>query len=72
MISEMNIDNQNNLSLYLSQPRGKIIAGYELDKLRSLHLSEFWKQVILNSSDEYEYIDLRFQDQIVVKKLNNS
>ena len=72
MISEMNIDNQNNLSLYLSQPRGKIIAGNELDKLRSLHLSEFWKQVILNSSDEYEYIDLRFQDQIVVKKLNNS
>jgi hypothetical protein len=72
MISEVNIGNQTNRSRYRSQPRGKIIAGNELDKLRSLHLSEFWKQVILNSSDEYEYIDLRFQDQIVVKKLNNS
>lgn len=72
IISEMNFDNQNKLSLYLSKPKGRIIAGSELDRLRSLYLSEFWRVVILNSQIDFEYIDLRFKDQIVVKYSNNS
>jgi len=48
-------------------------VGNEIDKLRSLYLSEFWRQVILNFPDiNYDYIDLRFKDQIIVKHSNNS
>lgn len=71
IISEMNIDNQQNLNLYLTKPKGKIVAGSKIDKLRALYLSEFWRQVILNEPNtSYDYIDLRFQNQIVVKRLN--
>lgn len=73
IISEMNIDNEKKLSLYLTKPKGKIIAGNEVDKSIALYLSEFWRQIILNSPDvNYDYIDLRFKDQIVVKHSNNS
>ena len=73
IISEMNIDNKNKLSLFLTKPRSEIIVGNEIDKLRSLYLSEFWRQVILNFPDiNYDYIDLRFKDQIIVKHSNNS
>ncbi|MGB9664237.1 MAG: cell division protein FtsQ/DivIB [Ignavibacteria bacterium] len=72
-ISEMNIDNQQNLNLYLTKPKGKILAGNEIDKFRAFYLSEFWRQIILNDPNiNYDYIDLRFQNQIVVKKTSNS
>jgi cell division septal protein FtsQ len=72
IISEMNIDNQQKLNLYLTKPKGKILAGNKIDKLRALYLSEFWRQIILNEPNvSYDYIDLRFQNKIVVKLSNN-
>lgn len=71
-ISEMNIDNNFNLSLYLTKPKAKIIVGKEFDKNKALYISEFWRQIILNTNHiSYDYIDLRFNEQIVVKHSNN-
>lgn len=71
IISELNIDNKSGLTFYLTKPRGKIFVGSELDQLKSIYLSEFWRKVILTNPEiQYDYIDLRYKDQIVVKLLN--
>lgn len=71
IISELNIDSKSGLTFYLTKPRGKIFAGRELDRLKSIYLSEFWRKVILTNPEiQYDYIDLRYNDQIVVKLLN--
>lgn len=68
VISELNINQNSDLVLYLTKPKGKILIGKTLDKVKVLYLSEFWRNVILkNSNADYDYIDLRFEDQIVVK-----
>lgn len=71
IVSELNIDDNLNMILYLTKPKGKILLGKSFDKRKALYLSEFWRKIILHNSDvNYEYIDLRFKDQIVVKSLN--
>ncbi len=72
IISEMNVDDNNELTFYLTKPKGKVFVGNELDKIKSIYLSEFWRKVILaNPEQDYEYIDLRFNQQIVAKPLNS-
>lgn len=68
VISELNINKNFDLVLFLTKPKGKIFVGKSLDKFKALYFSEFWRNVILKNSDiNYDYIDLRFEDQIVVK-----
>jgi len=68
-ISELQIDEKNKFYGYLSKPQAKIIFDKSFDFKRGIQLSEFWRQIILNqNSIRYEYIDLRFKDQIVVKE----
>lgn len=68
IISELNINRNKELTFYLSKPKGKILVGDELSKSKAVYLSEFWRKEILTNYDKnYEYIDLRFNDQIVVK-----
>ncbi len=70
ILSEINLNNDNDLVIYLSNPKGKIIVGKILDKRIAVYLSGFWREVILkNKNLDYEYIDLRFSDQIIVKEL---
>lgn len=71
IVSEVNIDAKKEMILYLTKPKGKIVIGKYLDKRKAVYLSEFWRKVILqNQHENYEYIDLRFDDQIVVKSIN--
>ncbi len=66
--SELNIDTNSDLVLFLTKPKGKILIGKSLDKFKALYFSEFWRNVVLKNSDtNYDYIDLRFEDQIVIK-----
>lgn len=71
VLSEMVIDSENgNLICYLSKPKGKIIFKRNIDKLQAFYFSSFWRRVILNNEfDNYHYIDFRFVNQIVTKKL---
>ncbi len=71
IISEMNVNKNFDLTFYLTKPKGKILIGKEVNKTKAIYLSEFWRKVILtNPANEYEYIDFRFNDQIVVKFSN--
>lgn len=71
IISELNINGKREMFLYLTKPKGKIVIGKLVDKKKAVYLSEFWRKVILqNQQENYEYIDLRFDDQIVVKSIN--
>lgn len=71
IISELNVNKNFELTFYLTKPRGKILIGKEINLTKAIYLSEFWRKVILtNPVNEYEYIDLRFNDQIVVKFSN--
>lgn len=68
VISELNIDTNSDLVLFLTKPKGKILIGKSLNKFKALYFSEFWRNVILKNLDtNYDYIDLRFEDHIVVK-----
>ncbi|MCX8057448.1 MAG: cell division protein FtsQ/DivIB [Ignavibacteria bacterium] len=72
IISELNINNNSNMVLYLTKPKVKILLGKDFEELKAIYLSEFWRKVILRQSQEnYEYIDLRFNDQIIVKSQNS-
>lgn len=71
IISELNVDRNGELTFYLTKPKGKIIVGKELDQLKSIYLSEFWRKIILTNPEyNYDYIDLRYKEQIVVKSSN--
>ncbi len=71
VISELTINEKNkDLICFLTKPRGRIILGKVLDQVKAVYFSEFWRQVILtDESDNYDYIDFRFNNQIVVKKM---
>lgn len=72
IISEMNVDDNYELTFYLTKPKGKVFVGKEIDEMKSVYLSEFWRKIILaNPNEQYDYIDLRFSEQIVVKYSNS-
>lgn len=73
IISELNLERKDKINLYLTEPRAKILVGDKIDLKKAIYLSEFWRQVILfNVATDYQYIDLRFKDQIVTKKIRNN
>lgn len=68
-LSEIEITQKGTYCGYLSKPHAKIIFNKNFDFKKGIQLSEFWRQIVLNQSEmRYEYIDLRFKDQIVVKE----
>ncbi len=68
-ISELQVDEKTKFNGYLSRPHAKIIFDKSFDSQKGIQLSEFWRQIVLNqNSTRYEYIDLRFKGQIVVKE----
>lgn len=73
IISELNLEREDKINLYLTEPRAKILVGDRIDLKKAIYLSEFWRQVILfDGATNYQYIDLRFKDQIVTKKIRNN
>jgi cell division protein FtsQ len=69
LLSEIEITGKDQYCVYLTKPQARIILNKNFDFKKGIQLSEFWRQVILNQNlIKYEYIDLRFEDQIVVKE----
>ncbi len=68
-VSEIEISKTVGAYGYLSRPHARIIFGENFDDKKGIHFSEFWRQIILNKNlVRYEYIDLRFENQLVAKE----
>lgn len=69
LISEINIDQKNDLILYTIESAVPVIIGSSVDaerKLRSFHA--FWNTVaIQHDVGGIEYVDLRYRDEVVVR-----
>lgn len=68
LISEVYVDRDNNSILYTSEVGATILFGknHELKKLT--HLQEFWKKFVhQQSADQLSVVDLRFEDQVIVR-----
>ena len=72
LISEINMNNGNDIILYSSDVGVPIILGHGDVQKKLIMLEHFWMNYI-NSGDaeKLQYIDLRFDDQVVVKKIHS-
>ena len=71
MISEINMNSGSDIILYSSDVGVPIILGRGDVTRKLLMLENFWNDfVATNDVEKLRYIDLRFEDQVVVKWLH--
>jgi cell division protein FtsQ len=67
-ISEVHVDGKNDLIFYTSDAGVPVIVGHDNIGLKLVKFDSFWKQMVdRRGAQELQYIDLRFQDQVIVK-----
>ena len=71
MISEINIEKKDHYILYTTNYNIPIIMGNTNSVDDVLNFRAYWnKYSIYENKKNIEYIDLRYKDQVVVKKRN--
>ena len=67
-ISEVHVDGSNDLVFYTAEAGVPVIVGHEDIGMKLVKFDSFWKQLVeRRGARELQYIDLRFQDQVIVK-----
>jgi cell division protein FtsQ len=67
-ISEVHVEGGKDIIMYGSEYGVPVIMGHGDVAEKLVKFEGFWKQVVLHQgADRLEYVDLRFQDQVVVR-----
>ncbi len=67
-ISEVHIDGTNDLVFFTAEAGVPVIIGHDDIGIKLVKFDSFWKQQVdQRGVQDLQYIDLRFQDQVVVK-----
>lgn len=70
MISEINMNNGGDIILYSSEAGVPVVVGRGNIEKKLLLLKTFWVgNMATTDADNVQYIDLRFEDQVVVKRV---
>jgi len=67
-ISEVHVEPGKDIVLYTAEYGVPVILGHGGVAEKLVKLDGFWKQIVLHQgADRLEYVDLRFEDQVVVR-----
>jgi cell division septal protein FtsQ len=71
-ISELRLDGMKDFVFYTAEFGIPVVLGREQVGPRLVKFDSFWKSVVVrNGASELQYIDLRFEDQVVVRWNHN-